>query len=233
MTLLLSSRTLELYAAILLATIDWLTILHPALAVILVYPLIGMVVRLGLQARARRSGKSNVPAVNGREHADLGRWLAAAVVGVSLVALTVVISTHAYPAGLTGGTPREVQLSLVLLGTVAALMALWRASSPILRLSFSLITWLGVITLGAQPEVFRLSDNPFQLLLLLMPLSLGFLGVAPILVQRPGLETMALPFYLAQPLLVTWFTRGARNALLPELYRWGRPTRPWASPGRC
>jgi hypothetical protein len=56
-----------------------------------------------------------------------------------------------------------VQLSLVLLGTVAALMALWRASSAILRLSFSLITWLGVITLGAQPEVFRLSDNPFQL----------------------------------------------------------------------
>lgn len=163
LTLLLSSRTLELYAAILLATIDWLTILHPALAVILVYPLIGMVVRLGLQARARRSGKSNVPAGSSREHADLGRWLAAAVVGVSLVALTVVITTHAYPAGLTGGTPRAVQLSLVLLGTVAALMALWRASSPILRLSFSLITWLGVITLGAQPEVFRLSDNPFQL----------------------------------------------------------------------
>jgi cellulose synthase (UDP-forming) len=72
-----------------------------------------------------------------------------------------------------------------------------------------------------------------QLLLLLMPLSLGLLGVAPILVQSPGLETMALPFYLAQLLLVTWFSRGARNALLPELYRWGRPTRPWASPGRC
>jgi hypothetical protein len=25
-----------------------------------------------------------------------------------------------------------------------------------------LITWAGVISLGAQPEVFRLSDNPFQ-----------------------------------------------------------------------
>ncbi len=59
-----------------------------------------------------------------------------------------------------------------------------------------------------------------QLLLLLMPLSLGLLGVAPILVRGPGLVTMALPFYLAQLLLVSWFSRGARNALLPELYRW-------------
>lgn len=59
-----------------------------------------------------------------------------------------------------------------------------------------------------------------QLLLLLMPLSLGLLGVAPILVQGPGLVTVALPFFLAQLLLVTWFSCGARNALLPELYRW-------------
>ncbi len=59
-----------------------------------------------------------------------------------------------------------------------------------------------------------------QLLLLLMPLSLGLLGEAPILVQGPGLVTMALPFYLSQLLLVSWFSRGARNALLPELYRW-------------
>lgn len=59
-----------------------------------------------------------------------------------------------------------------------------------------------------------------QLLLLLMPLSLGLLGVAPILVQGSGLVTMALPFYLSQLLLVSWFSRGARNALLPELYRW-------------
>jgi hypothetical protein len=28
-------------------------------------------------------------------------------------------------------------------------------------LAFSLITWAGVLGLGAQPEVWRLSDNPF------------------------------------------------------------------------
>ena len=59
-----------------------------------------------------------------------------------------------------------------------------------------------------------------QLLLLLMPLSLGLLGVAPILVRGPGLLEVALPFFLSQLLLVGWFSRGARSALLPELYRW-------------
>ncbi len=59
-----------------------------------------------------------------------------------------------------------------------------------------------------------------QLLLLLMPLSLGLLGVTPILVRGSGLIAVALPFYLGQLLLVRWFSRGARSALLPELYRW-------------
>ncbi|MCT0198648.1 glycosyltransferase [Synechococcus sp. CS-1325] len=59
-----------------------------------------------------------------------------------------------------------------------------------------------------------------QLVLLLMPLSFGLLGVLPIVVRGSGLLSMALPFYLSQLLLVRWFSRGARNALLPELYRW-------------
>ena len=59
-----------------------------------------------------------------------------------------------------------------------------------------------------------------QLLLLLMPLGFGLLGEPPILVEGNGLLTVALPFYLSQLLLVCWFSRGARNALLPELYRW-------------
>ncbi len=143
-----------------LTTIDWLWILHPALAVVFVYPLVGMVARLGLQARARRTGNTKVPVVSGRDHTDLGRWLAAAVVVVSLVALSVVITTHAAPSWLAGGAARSSQLLLVLLGTVVAFVALWRATAPALRGSFALITWLGVIALGAQPEVFRGSDDP-------------------------------------------------------------------------
>jgi cellulose synthase (UDP-forming) len=59
-----------------------------------------------------------------------------------------------------------------------------------------------------------------QLVLLLMPLSLGLLGVVPIRLSGEGLLTVALPFYLGQLLLLGWFSRGSRSALMPELYRW-------------
>ena len=59
-----------------------------------------------------------------------------------------------------------------------------------------------------------------QLLLVLMPLSLGVLGVAPIVVSGEGLLWHALPFYGAQLLLSRWLSGHARTGLLPELYRW-------------
>jgi len=143
-------------------TIDWLWILHPTLAVVLIYPLIGVVVRLGIQTKARRVDGAKLPPATGRDHADLGRWLSAGVVAISLVALTVVIATDAPPSQFPGGAARACQLLLVLVGTLLALITLWRATEKATRLAFALITWAGVISLGAQPEVFRLSDNPFQ-----------------------------------------------------------------------
>ena len=59
---------------------DWLWILHPALAVVLIYPLIGIVVCLAWQTRQRRVAKVKHPPVVGRNHSDLGRWLAVSVV---------------------------------------------------------------------------------------------------------------------------------------------------------
>lgn len=141
---------------------DWLWILHPALAVAVVYPLIGIVARLGLQTRQRREAGAKLPATTGRDHSDLGRWLAMAVVAIVLVALTVVISTAVPLADFRGGAGRGGQLLLVLVGSATSLAALWRAKAKGLRLAFALITWIGVLTLGAQPEVFRVSDNPLQ-----------------------------------------------------------------------
>ena len=141
---------------------DWLWILHPALAVALIYPLFGSVARLGLQTRQRREGSAKLPPTTGREHSDLGRWLAVGVVAVVLLALLVVIGTAAPLAAFRGGPGRAGQLLLVLLGSAAALAALWRASAKGLRLAFALLTWLGVLTLGAQPEVFRRGDNPLS-----------------------------------------------------------------------
>jgi cellulose synthase (UDP-forming) len=59
-----------------------------------------------------------------------------------------------------------------------------------------------------------------QLVLMATPLSLGLLGVAPILIQGDALLSMALPFYLSQMLLSRWFSNHSRTAILPELYRW-------------
>jgi hypothetical protein len=146
-----------------LRSLDWLLILHPTLAVVLIYPLIGMVARLGVQARQRRLGASKIAVTSGSEHSDLGRWLSAGVVIIVLIALTAAILNHQPPGGFNGGLARGLQLSLVLISTSISLAALWQVSSKALRLLFALLTWIGVISLGAQPEVFRLSDNPFDL----------------------------------------------------------------------
>lgn len=145
-----------------MTTIDWFWIVHPVLAVLLVYPLLGMVVRLAWQTRQRRLAGVKHPVTVGRDHSDLGRWLAAAVVLIVLVALTVVIATKTSAAEFAGGAGRAAQLLMVLVGTIASLVALLRCKAAPLRFSFSLITWIGVLSLGAQPEVWRLSDNPLS-----------------------------------------------------------------------
>jgi cellulose synthase (UDP-forming) len=59
-----------------------------------------------------------------------------------------------------------------------------------------------------------------QLVLLLMALSVGVLGVAPLRVSGEGLLQAALPLVAAQLLLTRWISGQSRTALLPELYRW-------------
>ncbi|MFQ6537118.1 MULTISPECIES: DUF4079 domain-containing protein [Aphanothece] len=142
-----------------MTSIDWLWIIHPALAVVLVYPLLGMVLRLAQQTRQRRIAKVKHPPSVGTDHADLGRWLAAAVVGIELVAFAVVIVTKV-PSALSPG--RAALLLLVLAGTVAALLALWRVRQAAYRAAFALLCFAGVLGLGLQPEVWRLSDNPLE-----------------------------------------------------------------------
>ncbi|MEB3264514.1 MAG: DUF4079 family protein [Synechococcus sp.] len=143
-------------------TVDWLWLLHPALAVVVVYPLVGMVVRLAQQTRQRQLQQAKTPPTSGRDHADLGRWLAAAVLGIELIALVVVIGTKVFSPGATPDPLRLALLLLVLAGTVAAFLLLWRAKAAPFRASFALLCWAGLIGLGLQPEVWRVSDNPLE-----------------------------------------------------------------------
>ncbi|WP_413442537.1 DUF4079 domain-containing protein [Synechococcus sp. MIT S1220] len=138
-----------------MTSLDWFWILHPALAVVLIYPLLGMVVRLAWQTRQRRVFKVKHPPVVGRDHSELARWLAGGVVLIVLLALSVVIATKASIGQFEGGVARAALLSLVLLGTVVSLVALWRCRDQRLRLAFAGITGGGVLGLGAQQEVWR------------------------------------------------------------------------------
>ncbi|QVL51772.1 MAG: DUF4079 domain-containing protein [Cyanobium sp. M30B3] len=142
-----------------MTTVDWLWLLHPALAVALVYPLLGTTVQLALQTRRRRLNQSKGPVTVAAEHTTLGRWLTAAVVTIQLIAYAVVILT-AQPSQLNPA--RSGLLLLVLAGSVLALVSLWRVRQAAYRASFALLCWIGVIGLGMQPEVWRLSDNPLD-----------------------------------------------------------------------
>jgi hypothetical protein len=143
-------------------TIDWLWLIHPVAAVVLIYPLVGLVLRLGLQARARRLGRTQLPLSAGRDHADFGRWLTATVVGAVLAALVVVLTTKVPPAEFAGGLSRLGILALVSTGTALSFLSLWRVRQAAYRASFALLCWAGLIGLGLQPEVWRLGDNPLQ-----------------------------------------------------------------------
>ena len=143
--------------------IDWLSLLHPVLVILFVYPVVGATIRLGILVRENRLGITKQPAPVPREHADHGRWLTAGVVVAVLIALVYsFLSAASEPgASFSGGAPRLGLLLTVAAGTLVALLALLRVKRPGLRASFTLLTWAGLLGLGSQPEIWRLSDNPF------------------------------------------------------------------------
>ena len=71
---------------------DWLRIAHPVLAVVIVYPLLGVVMYFAWQTRQRRlltkaGAKSKIAPTVGLEHVTVGRLLTGAAVGVALLGL--------------------------------------------------------------------------------------------------------------------------------------------------
>ena len=135
--------------------IDWFSLLHPVLVILFVYPVVGATIRLGILVREKRLGITQQPALVPREHSDHGRWLTAGVVVAVLIALVYsFLSKAVEPA-------RLALLLLVAAGTLVALLALLKVKRPLLRASFTLLTWAGLLGLGSQAEIWRVSDNPF------------------------------------------------------------------------
>lgn len=142
--------------------IDWLSLVHPALVILFVYPVVGATVHLGILVRERRLGITQQPPRVAAEHSDHGRWVTSGVVVAVVIALLYAFVSRfsAEPAAFAGGLPRLVLLGLVAAGALVSLVALWRVRRPLWRATFALLCWASLLGLGSQGEIWRLSDNP-------------------------------------------------------------------------
>lgn len=136
-------------------------LIHPAVAVAFVFPLIGVVVNYAWQTRQRRlltreSGKSKVPPTVGPEHLKFGRWLSNSVVCLALIGLAHPIFTKmAKNQVWTQNSFRAWFIVLMFVATIVSLIILNRARTKAWRAVFATLTGMGMIILGSQPEVFR------------------------------------------------------------------------------
>ena len=214
--------------------IDWFSLLHPVLVILFVYPVVGATIRLGILVRERRLGVSTQPAAVPREHSDHGAWVTAGVVVTVLIALVYSFLSRFWdPAGgFQGGGIRLGSLLLAAAGTLAALLALLRVKSAPLRAVFTWITWAGLLGLGSQPEIWRVSDNPLSTGfwsshywsgVLLTGLFLFTLAARPEITRRPRLRRLHLALnLLVMVLLAVQAITGSRDLLEIPL-SWQKP----------
>ncbi len=144
---------------------DLVALIHPVLAVAFVFPLVGIVTYFAWQTRQRRleskKGKSKIPAIVGREHVQVGRWLATSVVVASLIALAYSIVYKSFIKGQlwSQNNPQAILIILMFVATIASLVLLLRAKPKLWRGIFATLTGMGLIVLGQQDGVWRLTDE--------------------------------------------------------------------------
>jgi cellulose synthase (UDP-forming) len=171
---------------------------------------LGAVVCAGTSFVVRRQALLAVGGFDtGTPSEDLATGIRLTAAGWRLVFLAEKLSAGLAPLTLAALTRQRCRWASGTLQTLrtGANPLLIPGLNPLQRLAFleGILHWLNVLP---------------QLVLVLMPLSLGVLGVAPLRVSGAGLLTMALPLVLAQLLLARWFSAHSRTALMPELYRW-------------
>lgn len=144
---------------------DAILLLHPILAVVVVFPLIGIIVNRAFLVRQRRletveTGKSKVPPVVGQEHVQIGRWLTNSVVGIVLIALGNAIFSNIIDKQVWTKSPFQVIfIGILFVATIASLYLLYQAKSPNWRGIFATLSGIGLVVLGCQDGVFRQTDK--------------------------------------------------------------------------
>jgi hypothetical protein len=146
---------------------DTLALIHPAIAIGFVFPLIGMVLNRSWLTRQRRlqtkSGeKSKIPPTVGSEHLAIGRWLSASVVGVALLGMAYPIFTKMLEHEVLTKEPfRFSFVVLIFIASAASMGFLFFAKAKLWRAIFASLTGMGLILLGFQPEIFRRDSEWF------------------------------------------------------------------------
>jgi hypothetical protein len=146
---------------------DFFALLHPAIAIIVVFPLIGMVVNRALLTRQRRlqvadGEKSKIPPVVGSEHVAIGSWLSGSVVGVALLGMAYPIFSKMLSNDTLTKEPFRVFFAIaIFLLSIASFTLLFKARVKLWRGIFATFTGMGLIILGFQPEVYRRDNEWF------------------------------------------------------------------------
>jgi len=144
---------------------DMLLLVHPAIAVLFVFPLIGIVVRMAWQTRQRRlavldGGKSKIPPVVGQEHVNVGKVLTGAVVGVELLGITRPLVSNIVEKKVFQTAPFTVLLiALLYLVVISSLVMLYRAREPHWRAIFATLSGAGVVILSLQDGIYRRDEE--------------------------------------------------------------------------
>ncbi|BBA80029.1 hypothetical protein RGRSB_1621 [cyanobacterium endosymbiont of Rhopalodia gibberula] len=152
--------------------VDFLLIIHPAIAVIFIFPLIGIVSYLAVQTRQRRlqtlnknlnKKKSKIFLVVGREHVLMGRLLSGSVVIVSLLGLAYPIEKNIIDNRLwSNNLFLFIFILIMFVVTIAALVILQKTRHKHWRGVFATLTGIGLVILGFQDGVFR-RDNQWYM----------------------------------------------------------------------
>lgn len=136
-------------------------LIHPMLAVVWVFPLLGLVVYFAWQTRQRRlfdkaGGKTKIPPTVGINHLKLGRVLSNSVVGLALIGLAHPLYFKFQEAQVWTKDPARGAFVVLLFAlTIASLVLLNRSRTKLLRGVFATLTGIGLVLLGCQPEIFR------------------------------------------------------------------------------
>ena len=195
-----------------LTTQHWWGLIHPVLMILFVYPVVGATIRLGILARERRLQINPIAETVPVEHAQHGAW----VTGGMLVAVLIGL-THSLRE--TGLIPLLLAAAAVLFsfGRLLSTRAIWQ------RLLWGGASWSGLLLLGLQPEVKRLSDIPwspwfwqshFWMGLLLCALMLCSTAMQPLIGRKASIRNLHISLNLLVALLLAMQAiSGTRNLL--------------------